>query len=627
MYISNVRIHNYKSFNQSSLLELRQGFNIIVGKNNAGKTALLEALSLQFTQKPHRSSKTVPKANSSINPTSSMDIAFTVDHVELIGILQGFNSPFQFPFPSNISISGNVVGAHNRSEIMEYVNQVLSQSTITFRLQVLNGGSPLLTNFPSYEAKARPVHGSPGNRLFAQCRFKDGQVEVGENTIPGAETNEIGCQLFWTLRAQTYCFRAERMHIARCGVGTIAELKPNAENLAEVLGNLQGNVSRFRRFNDFVRKVLPDVTQVTVRNLGGNIVEVLVWYEDPDQERIDLAVPLDECGTGVSQVLAILYVIVNSVTPQTFIIDEPQSFLHPGAVRKLIDILKLKEHAQHQYIIATHSPAVITATEPATITLVKREAGESVLAPIDLKETQRLRTCLAEVGARLSDVFGADDILWVEGQTEEICFPKIVEKILNRTLLGTVIRGLRNTGDLEPKHAIAVFEIYDRLSHSDSLLPPSLGFMLDDEGRSEQQKTELRHRSGNRLYFTPRKMFENYLLHPKAISILINKIDTERPQPVTEEIVHEWLESKAKDDKYCAPRRPGAEWRSYVHGAKVLHDLFSELTENRLDYDGNKVAYGIALTEWIIEHEPDHLHEIAEHIEEVLDRKKEYDAV
>jgi predicted ATPase len=45
-------------------------------------------------------------------------------------------------------------------------------------------------------------------------------------------------------------------------------------------------------------------------------------------------------------VLAILYVVMTSNHPQTIIIDEPQSFLHPGAVKKLIEVLK--QYPQHQ---------------------------------------------------------------------------------------------------------------------------------------------------------------------------------------------------------------------------------------------------------------------------------------
>ncbi len=42
-----------------------------------------------------------------------------------------------------------------------------------------------------------------------------------------------------------------------------------------------------------------------------------------------------------------LYVVLTSRESRVIIIDEPQSFLHPGAVRKLFDVLK--DFPQHQY--------------------------------------------------------------------------------------------------------------------------------------------------------------------------------------------------------------------------------------------------------------------------------------
>ncbi|MCC0179139.1 ATP-binding protein [Waterburya agarophytonicola K14] len=100
-----------------------------------------------------------------------------------------------------------------------------------------------------------------------------------------------------------------------------------------------------------------------------NEVELRIWSIDPETDRDDLAFPLEACGTGVSQVLAILYVVITSKEPRTIIIDEPQSFLHPGAARKLIEILQ--DFPQHQYFISTHSPSIISAANPSTITLLK----------------------------------------------------------------------------------------------------------------------------------------------------------------------------------------------------------------------------------------------------------------
>ena len=65
------------------------------------------------------------------------------------------------------------------------------------------------------------------------------------------------------------------------------------------------------------------------------------------QDREDLTVPLSEAGTGVGQVLSILTVVLEADHPTLILLDEPQSFLHPGAIRKLIEILK--RYPRHQY--------------------------------------------------------------------------------------------------------------------------------------------------------------------------------------------------------------------------------------------------------------------------------------
>jgi AAA15 family ATPase/GTPase len=44
MCIKNFQVLNFKSYRDSGILKFGRGFNIITGQNNAGKTALLQAL-------------------------------------------------------------------------------------------------------------------------------------------------------------------------------------------------------------------------------------------------------------------------------------------------------------------------------------------------------------------------------------------------------------------------------------------------------------------------------------------------------------------------------------------------------------------------------------------------------
>ena len=325
----------------------------------------------------------------------------------------------------------------------------------------------------------------------------------------------------------------------------------------------------------------------------------------------DLCNNANESGTGIGQVLAMLYVVVTSESLKVIIIDEPQSFLHPGAVRKLLEILR--GYSQHQYVITTHAPIALTS-DSDRLFLVRRESSGSSVTPIEPDSQSDLRASLADVGVRLGDVFGADSILWVEGKTEETCFPELIRELGKIPLRGVQVLGVISTDELGAKLADRVYDIYSRLSGTTSLLPPAVAFIFDTEDRSDKDRADLDRKSAGKVHWLPRRMYENYLLESQCIADLINSADTSRSVPVRTEDVSAWLEQHGIERKYFAtavgiPDYGSDGWKALVHGAKVLHDLFSELTEQRIAYD--KVKHGLALTRLLIQQPTEALRELA----------------
>src|SRR5205085_8532641 len=91
---------NYKSFSALGTLSLRPGFNVLTGQNSAGKTALLETLSLQFPNVPHRSIKTIPSVNSQPKPTSTIAVEIEITNAELMEIIRTIGSRiYRLPLP------------------------------------------------------------------------------------------------------------------------------------------------------------------------------------------------------------------------------------------------------------------------------------------------------------------------------------------------------------------------------------------------------------------------------------------------------------------------------------------------------------------------------------------------
>jgi hypothetical protein len=614
MRITSFRIENYKSFSSPQAINVLPGFNVIVGKNNVGKTALTEALSLRFEQKPHLSQTTVPYIGATPKQFSHIHMCFEVTSEELKNILVDHISTFHVPIKENriddflrtishsivvkcIFRSGEVTSAH-----IDEVGPTIDQTNIDTALSVVQ----FTIARPELEIK----------------------VSGSNTTAPGRET--IAFKIATILRERIYCFRAERLNVGQSNIGAETNLKSDASNLPQVLHYLlSSNPRRYEKFIQYVHLIFPEITYISAPPMkeSANLARIAVWTIDIGTEREDLAMPLQESGTGIGQILAILYVVISSNYPRTIIIDEPQSFLHPGAIRKLFDILK-RDYPQHQYIVTTHSPTVVAAASPQSILLVRKEQAESVIDIVDVAETQNLRLFLSEIGARLSDIFGADDILWVEGATEEQCFPLILEKVAQKPLMGTAIVGVKHTGDFQGKHKglkTLILDIYSRLSKGKGLLPPAIGFIFDKEGLTEQDQKELITFSKGKVFFLPRKMYENYLLNPSAIVWLMSHIEGFR-DGVTAQEVADWLDAHGWNSEYISSSVPKSgrrdkAWFANVDGTKILKDLFTHFSEAKVAYD-DKPGYGQALTKWLIENARNELDEVALFIQDILEKSE-----
>src|SRR5437016_1335294 len=100
MVIARFSVKNYKSFHDSGSIELRPGFNILTGQNNAGKTTLLQALTLNFPEAPHRSMLSIPHAGGIPPGGSVVELALTFEIGELQSMLRNANTDIWLPAPA-----------------------------------------------------------------------------------------------------------------------------------------------------------------------------------------------------------------------------------------------------------------------------------------------------------------------------------------------------------------------------------------------------------------------------------------------------------------------------------------------------------------------------------------------
>ena len=221
-------------------------------------------------------------------------------------------------------------------------------------------------------------------------------------------------------------------------------------------------------------------------------------------------------GHGLQMWLQILWFIFTSVDSTTLIVDEPDVYLHADLQKKLY---KLLLRTGKQIILSSHSLEFIFETEPKNILIVQKDKSKSSYAGL-LPEVQKV---IDDIGysSNLELIKFADTgkCLYVEGYDTKIlsCFAKILKydnfedipvfsiggKSQWQKILGGHIVASKSTSN-----AIKSYCVLDK----DYCLEENNIKMMEDAKRQ-----------GINLFIWTSKEIENYLINPNVLYRLINK--------------------------------------------------------------------------------------------------------
>ncbi len=147
----------------------------------------------------------------------------------------------------------------------------------------------------------------------------------------------------------------------------------------------------------------------------------------------DKLIPISKLGSGVKTAffaLTLMYLKACKSKPTVFVFEELENNLHPSALRKLLGIIKnhAQERPNNYYFISSHSNVAIdvfSTEENAQIIHVQKNKKFSQMTPIkSLAETNEL---ILELGYKASDILQTNGIIWVEGPTDRVYINKWLE--------------------------------------------------------------------------------------------------------------------------------------------------------------------------------------------------------
>lgn len=535
MVLHEIEIRNFKSLEHVHLTDLGH-FNVLVGRNNAGKSAVFDAIRYLATHLERDSGREHDRIDA--------------QDMESRWVLTGAGYPhvndrrveIRLRLELGIESRRSVLRAMDDNERLERIAALLQtdflrQVWIAFtsypgqphaiRLERLDGMDEegnwvrLCERLPDRAEKTHRVVSS--DELIVDNRpLVAERIDLGRDATFVAETLHLPFaphqehlrksypirRCLWVIfryLQELFFFSAFRHGESVLPVQQQDRLSRDGANLAQVLQTIANNDrGTFDRIEAFLHEALPRAGRIHTR------IEEARTYVTFRPNGEALHVRLTEMGGGVEQLLMIATALFATSTDRALFLEEPETHLHPGAQRFLIEQL----HASgRQVFVTTHSPTFVNSHHTEEILRVQLAGGRTRITAV--RDAPELGGVLEDIGSRNSDLLLSDAVLFVEGPSDKEVFQAWSE-MLKTSLEGHNVTVISMGGGRDASRSAPMrSELLERISAG--AVVPHLFVVDRDERSGEEVERLLRSMDAERLHVLERRELENYLLVPRPV--------------------------------------------------------------------------------------------------------------
>lgn len=382
-----IQFSGYKVFSEENLIELDKitNVNIIIGKNNSGKSSLLDVIEMAY------------------------DEAFFEKEKRQIDLLR-LNSPMTKDMVQSLFSGYSSIGNWNASNYWEKVEG----KNILIEL----GGTRNSKNPSGYRAID-----NADIPMTNKSYFQRGLYEFEQ---------EKKKYVFRRLSAERNIVPEKEMDLELSNTGE------GASNLVRVFLNnskYDEKIVEELLLNALNKIMYPEAEFESIRIqqtiVGGEYVWE-IYLKEIGEERV----PLSKSGSGIKTIILVLLnlIVIPALTSNigkiiTYGFEELENNLHPAMQRKLFDYIYEFAVEKNIYVfITTHSHVAINTffdKEKACIYHVIKENNGALLKRIEtyIDKTE----ILDDLDIKASDILQANGIIWVEGPSDRIYIKKWME--------------------------------------------------------------------------------------------------------------------------------------------------------------------------------------------------------
>ena len=462
MYLAKITIKNFRIFTDFEL-SFNEGLNLIVGENNSGKTALIDAI--RYTLDTNAAEWIRVNERDFHKDTSQFSIQLKFE-----GITPNQASVFVE------HLTHEPTGEGDKRKSVLYVNFEATLTDKTYR------------GYRFIQTDIRSGQDADGPRIEREIRnylsttylkpLRDAEAELAAGR--GSRLSQILYKSDELANnPDNIIALIEALLDANKRITNNEGVEKNLENIKKLLNKLKFDTDKFEPAIDIVgNKNIDDMSEHERKQTFKAILEKLSLSLDRDN-------PLQGLGYNNLLFMATELLLLEQEKDAfpLLLIEEPEAHLHPQLQMKLLkfirEVFSQEENPKLQSILTTHSPNFASkAPLDSLIIMVEGKAfplrkGETELDDDDYEFLEKF------LDVTKSNLFFAKAVLMVEGDGENILLPTIAE-LLGRPLENYGV-SVVNIGNTAFSRYAKIFRRkgLDGVEHKNEWLPIKVACLLD----------------------------------------------------------------------------------------------------------------------------------------------------
>lgn len=416
MKLRKLILENFRGYQEPTEISF-EDLNVIVGRNDIGKSTILESLDIFFNE---------TKSEDDINvkakkKESKIGIVFSdfQDGIVLDSTFETSLSAENLLNESGLLEIHKIYGATGLKKVVlkaNYPSNKELKGLITLDIEKLKEkASTLGVNEENYNATIKAsIRKALREHIGDKIKFELQEIEIFSKT-KDKESGDTGAKEIWS-QLQNYLpvyalFQSDRKNEEKD-----SEIQNPMNSAIKKILKDTSLQARLNEIRDEVKKVSDEIARLTIEKLQEMNPEIAKElepeFDDPKWESAfkfnlfsDDKVPLNKRGSGVRRLILLNFFraeaerlsVERKVPDVIYALEEPETSQHPDHQKKLIEaFIALSKNKHTQIILTTHSPGIAKLLPPETINLITKDSAGKL--SIEKNSDEIIRKVASELG-------------------------------------------------------------------------------------------------------------------------------------------------------------------------------------------------------------------------------------